>query len=434
MQSRYIRLFASIMFVFLLGIVTRTCIAEASSEASSQTPSTEEMWEIIQQQQKTITDLQTRLTTAERHLATSEQKVEAVADAIEVTADAVEGYATTTGGYGGSDTAIGGYGELHYNNQDGDDEIDFHRFVLFFGHEFTDRIRFFSELELEHALAGEGKDGEVELEQAYIEMDINDRHRLRTGVDILPVGLVGYIHEPHTFYGIERPEVETRIIPGAWWEAGIGLNGELAAGWSYDAVLHSGLAVKSNIRSGRQKVSQADADHPAVTGRLRYTGIPGLALSGTLQYQSDITAGVSSNSATLLEGNVDWKHANGFAFRALYARWDLQRGVIAERGLIAGSDQQYGYYVEPAYRFGMPRSLGEAGVFARWSKLDYVAGSFGSPEAPKMPRIKEERRISLGVNYWPSDTVVFKFDWVHEDDERGNTSRQGFNLGLGYEF
>ena len=49
-------------------------------------------------------------------------------------------------------TTVGGYGELHYNNYGGDvpagqtlnkDEIDFHRFVLYFGHRFNDQVHFF---------------------------------------------------------------------------------------------------------------------------------------------------------------------------------------------------------------------------------------------------------------------------------------------------
>ena len=78
---------------------------------------------------------------------------------------------------------IGGYGELHYNTLDGEggatdkDEIDFHRFVLFLGHTFNERTRFFSELEVEHSNAGEGKKGEIELEQAYVEYDLNENHR-----------------------------------------------------------------------------------------------------------------------------------------------------------------------------------------------------------------------------------------------------------------
>ncbi|MBL4608794.1 MAG: hypothetical protein JKY01_13340, partial [Pseudomonadales bacterium] len=61
---------------------------------------------------------------------------------------------------------MGGYGELHYNNvsstgENGDESIDFHRFVLFFGHEFSEDIHFFSEVELEHSIAGEDEKGEV---------------------------------------------------------------------------------------------------------------------------------------------------------------------------------------------------------------------------------------------------------------------------------
>ncbi|OUR68170.1 porin, partial [Cycloclasticus sp. 46_83_sub15_T18] len=116
-------------------------------------------------------------------------------------------------------TTIGGYGELHYNNLSGKggasdkDAIDFHRFVLFFGHEFSDDIRFFSELELEHSIAGDGKDGEVELEQAYIDFDLNDQHTARAGLFLLPVGIINETHEPPTFYGTERNPVEKNIIP-----------------------------------------------------------------------------------------------------------------------------------------------------------------------------------------------------------------------------
>ncbi len=383
----------------------------------AETPSVEEMWETIQQQQKLIAVLKARLDDTDQRVTANEAKVEEATEEVEAAAEAFETAQTSMRGSSWADrTTIGGYGELHYNNQEGDDEVDFHRFILYFGHEFTENIRFFSELELEHALAGEGKPGEVELEQAWIEADITDHHRLRVGLDILPVGLVSYNHEPNTFYGVERPEVEVRIIPSTWWEAGIGLNGELAPGWNYDAVLHSGLSTTTNIRSGRQKVSEANADHPAVTARLRYTGIPGLEVGGSFQYQSDITAGIADNSATLFEGHVDWKHRTGLGLRALYTRWDLDK-VLS----IAGDDTQYGYYIEPAYRFPLGFISGEVGVFARWSELDYG-------------NTKEEERIGFGINYWPIDQVAFKFDWINIDDVDADTSADTFNLGLAYQF
>ena len=53
-------------------------------------------------------------------------------------------------------TAVGGYGELHYNNNNGSGKIDFHRYVLFFSHRYNDSVVMNYEFELEHAIAGGG--------------------------------------------------------------------------------------------------------------------------------------------------------------------------------------------------------------------------------------------------------------------------------------
>lgn len=405
-----------------LGLFTIALSSMYVSAAYAEVPDAEKMWEIIQQQQKMIEQLQQKLEQTQQKVAVTEQKVEETAEEVEVEAavEAIEVAQVSSASASSffDKTTVGGYGELHYNSQDGNDSIDFHRFVLYFGHEFNDNIRFFSELELEHAFSGNGNPGEVELEQAWIEMDINDNHRIRAGLDILPIGIINVTHEPNTFYGVERPEVEKRIIPATWWEAGIGLNGELAPGWNYDVRLHSGLSTTSSIRSGRQKIAKANADHPATTLSLRYTGIPDLEIGGAFQYQSDITAGATttSNSATLFEGHIDWKHNSGFAVRALYTQWDLDDQLS-----IAGDDTQYGYYIEPAYRFPLSYVPGEFGVFARWSELEYGD-------------TKEEEHIGVGFNYWPTQEVAFKFDYTNVDDVDANTSSNSLNLGLGYQF
>src|SRR5262245_42159886 len=50
---------------------------------------------------------------------------------------------------------ISGYMDFHLNKPVDDPApavIDFHRFVLLFTHQFSDRVRFVGELELEHAV------------------------------------------------------------------------------------------------------------------------------------------------------------------------------------------------------------------------------------------------------------------------------------------
>ena len=177
--------------------------AAPAALAQQEPPSAAEMWAIIQRQQQEIEALRAKLDE-------TDQRVEATGAATE---EMMSMQAEGGGGGGFLDrTSLGGYGELHYNGGEAD-EVDFHRFVLFIGHEFNDRLRLFTEFELEHSLAGEGKPGEVELEQAWIEFDVTDTQHARAGLFILPVGILNETHEPPTFFGVERNQVESAIIP-----------------------------------------------------------------------------------------------------------------------------------------------------------------------------------------------------------------------------
>ena len=359
-------------------------------------------------------------------VAITNNKVEAAVIATESIADSTSGIQKLANF--ADKTTIGGYGELHYNNLSGKggasdkDEIDFHRFVLFFGHEFSDDIRFFSELELEHSLAGDGKDGEVELEQAYIDFDLNDNHTARAGLFLLPVGIINETHEPPTFYGTERNPIEKNIIPATWWAAGAGAHGQLGAGFSYDAYIHSGLNVDDSfsVRGGRQKVSKAKANDPAATARLKYTGIPGLELAVSAQHQQNMGQGLVAglDSGNLIETHAIWS-TGPFTLKALYATWDIDGSAVKA----AGADKQEGLYIEPSYRLSE-----KFGIFARFNQWDNKAGS-NSGDA----KDSEKEQWDVGVNYWPHEDVVIKADYQYQNNDNGK-EQNGLNIGLGYQF
>ena len=126
----YLRRIAVAATASLLGIT--------AAMAQESTPTIEEMWQIIQQQQAQIEALQAEVEKAREENAQAEQRLEMTESQIEATGEFVEQMAEVQSEP--SRTSIGGYGELHYNNylsSDIDDEIDFHRFVLYFGHEST---------------------------------------------------------------------------------------------------------------------------------------------------------------------------------------------------------------------------------------------------------------------------------------------------------
>ena len=397
--------------------------ASAGATAAEETPTVEEMWKLIQQQQSEIEALKADAAKRDNQFLVVEERLDDTADAVEMVAE----MAPAVGNSGGN-TSLGGYGEMHYNNledQNGDGdktELDFHRFVLFLGHEFNESTRFFSELELEHSLSGDGKPGEVELEQAYIEHDYLRNHSVKAGLFLMPVGIINETHEPPTFYGVERNPVEKNIIPATWWEGGLAGTGRFGQGFSYDATITSGLGLEDGeykIRDGRQKVAKAKADALAYTGRLKYTGISGLELAVTAQYQEDLYQDTLPDTidATLLEAHAAWQLGD-FALRALYARWDIDEAINAIK---LGADEQTGWYVEPSWRIN-----DNWGVFARYNDWDNLAGASVDGGIAQ---------LDVGVNYWLNPNVVFKLDLQKQEAEkRGAKELDGFNLGVGYQF
>ncbi len=324
------------------------------------------------------------------------------------------------------DVMLGGYGEMHYNNLSGEggaadkEEIDFHRFVLFFGYDYSDRVHFRSEVEIEHAVSGGDEPGEVELEQAYLDFDLNERHSARAGLFLLPVGLLNTAHEPPRFYGVERNPVENKILPATWWEGGAGLNGSFGHDWKYEAYLHSGLNTSSQtlyaVRDGREKVGVATASDPAATVALNWSR-PGLTIGGSIQHQSDITQGADPDAGQAWLGDLHVEVRRGrMGLRAVYAEWMLD----GDGPQSIGADRQYGWYVEPSLRL-----TEQWGVFARYNQWDNQAGTsaFNS----------EKVQVDTGLNWWPIAQIVVKADYQWQDHENGK-NQNGFNLGMGYEF
>lgn len=300
-------------------------------------------------------------------------------------------------------TSIGGYGELHYNNyQNASNKIDMHRFVLFVNHEFSDTIRFFSELEIEHAISGVGQTGATELEQAFIQFE-QSAGNIKVGMFLLPVGMINETHEPTTFYGTERNPIDKYIIPTTWREAGAMYSGHSATGLSYDVAIHSGLNTTTSIRSGRQQVGNAVADTLAYTARLKYAGIQGLELSTTINYQENLDQVAGGlGAATLVEAHAVYSLAQ-FKFTGLLANWSIDNGQNTQ-----------GLLLETSYRINA-----QFGVFARQNTWDDTGAG-------------DKVQYDTGFNYWAHEDVVLKVDVQQQNALAGN--QDGFNLGMGYQF
>ena len=370
------------------------------------------------------------------------------AQAVQGSAPASATPGTMMGLAAGSNT-LGGYGELNYNNyRDGDqkDQIDFRRFVLFYGHKFNDRLRFYSELEVEHALV-EGGGGAVELEQAFLDYRINDAFNIKAGAFLIPMGILNETHEPPTFFGVERNEVESRIIPSTWREAGVGVNGEIVNGLRYDVGITSSLdagkwgAPEKGIREMRTELREAAAHDFAFYGALNYRGIPGLAVGGSVFTGNTGQNGVTDAALKGVSGRMTlWDvHAQyrlgGLELRGLYARGTLGDSDKITAAAIARSGDSsqiapisfWGYYAEAGYHFAFGEDM-EIAPFARYERYNTQASvASGLTADPK----NNERVTTFGVNFKLHPQVVFKADF---QDFQKDPKKDRFNLGLGYMF
>jgi hypothetical protein len=464
--------------VFLLGLTT------AGANAAP-LPSQEEMWRIIQAQQREIKTLkaerqQLETQSAEAPQAISqkpqepaqkEQKVEELERKTDVLTEEVEKLRTqliipeepeykSIYGLGPAASkiyqvskglSIGGYGEAFYQNLvedegDGSDSADLVRLVLYTGYRFTDRILFNSEIEFEHATTGEGDEekGEVSVEFANLDFLLHPLANIRAGLVLIPVGFINEIHEPPFFHGNNRPEVERRIIPTTWREIGGGLFGELLPGFQYRIYAVNGLRAEGfeseGIREGRQSGSRALAEDWAFTGRLDYspTLVPGLLVGASAflgnSGQDEEFAGQRPDVFTqLYEGHLQWRY-RGFEFRALGAWGHIDDAEVlsAAKGETIG-EENFGWYVETAYDVMpliWPGTTQYLAPFFRYEQFDTIAEApAGFSDDPNLDR----EIFQGGISYKPIPNVVIKADYRNFNAKEGEVADE-FNLGLGFIF
>jgi hypothetical protein len=351
-------------------------------------------------------------------------------------------------------TAVGGYGELTLNApSNAPAVVDLRRFVLFVGHNFTDRIRFYSEVEVEHAVSSAEDAGEVEVEQAYLDGLLGRRLNLRAGLLLMPVGIINVYHEPPTFNGVDRPEVDTLVIPSTWREPGLGIFGELTTGLSYQLYLINGMnangfTAEAAVADGHQEAMLAAARDFGAVGRLSYepmlatiVGVSGyFATSG-----NSLRSTVGSVPVGLFEVDARTRY-RGFSARAELAMLFIGDTAKLNQALAASApdasvpvaQRSQGAYLEAGYdllRLFAPSTDQSVTLFSRFDYVNTQASvAQASIDAGFLPNNAYIRYIvTAGLVYRPIPQIALKADYRRHEFGAG----PGYNelaAGLGWMF
>lgn len=347
--------------------------------------------------------------------------------------------------------SIGGYGEYNYRNVVSDgggakDEYDTLRLVLYTGYKFNDWLIFNSEIEFEHQITGEDADGEVKVEFANIDVLLDPKINLRSGLVLVPMGFINEIHEPPFFHGNLRPVVERAILPSTWSAGGAGLFGELLPGLSYRTYAVVGLDASgfsdSGLRGGRQEGIQTAEDF-AWVGRLDYSPFSILSIGASAYLGNSGQDGEYGDPNDLRKPDVFTQiyevhgqmRTHGFEARVLGAWSEIDDAAILSMADPTNpvSSSQWGWYGEIAYNV-LPLIVADTGQYlAPWFRYSMYDTQADVPTGFVSDPSQDRDVIEAGLSYKPIPNVVFKLDYRNQDSDGGEMVDE-VRIGAGFAY
>ena len=356
---------------------------------------------------------------------------------------------------------IGGYAQVDFNLNDrvgtihNNGKLDVHRLVTFFGYNFNEKASFVSEVEFEHV-------SEVYVEQAFLDYKIKKNLSINAGLMLIPMGIQNLYHEPASFNGVERTNVDKYIIPTTWREMGIGLSGRsLEHSINYQAMLVNGFngyddggvfSGKSGLRSGRQKGAESYITYPDFASRVSYYGYPGLNL-GFSAYVGDSESkaydgldladesAVASADSTIIGVQmlgVDARYNKGsLQLTGQYILANLsntdQYNAITNKDL---GSKLTGYYAEVGYNLMdgiipfIESETEELIAFARYENYNTHAET----EGVAINDVYNRTEMTFGLGFKVAQGAVFKADYQIKSNASSEEETGQFNFGIGVWF
>ena len=347
-------------------------------------------------------------------------------------------------GNGGRIT-VSGYGQIDYNQQFGDTlnhngKMDVHRLITFFGYKFSEKTFFVTEIEMEHVK-------EIYVEQAFIQHNINSFLNFRAGLLLVPMGIINEYHEPTTFNGVERPNLDSKIIPTTWREMGAGISGKFNdASLKYQLYLMNGflsfdgagvLRGTDGFRKGRQKAAESIFTQPNLSTKIDYYGIRGLkiGLAGYFgESQSTAYEGLdlsNENAVSQADSTIVGTSIVGIDYRYNYKGFQSRGQLIYANNTNTNAYNTYtgkdlgesflGYYLEVGYdllRLFKKDFEQELTLFTRYENYD----THHSVYTDMLQNLSYDRTdLTIGTGLKLANGAVIKLDYQHFTNENEST-------------
>lgn len=356
---------------------------------------------------------------------------------------------------GFGDISVGGYFDHEYENfENSTATFDQHRWIINIGAQLTDRLRFYSEYEIEHggpSVTG----GEAKVEQAWMDYLIEDWINVRAGALLVPFARYNLYHDSDLQDLQDRPLVARRVVPTTWTESGAGIYGELNPvigdyedlTLGYEAYVINGLTDNfsdTGFRNAKGSIGVDNFNTKSIVSRVVVSPYLNHELGGSFYF------GEYDNSGNFIRGTAaDW-----------FSSWDLP-GEIP--GISLGPLELVGEYVyfwmdEPSgvnvaeYNTGL-RAQVNLHFWPEFFNDTFLKKNFENPQFTLVGRYgwakidddgdagstgyNQEQRWTFGLNYRPVESWVFKLEYqINETDneplEKGGNDGFMASVAMGF--
>ncbi|MCB9772230.1 MAG: hypothetical protein H6754_06730 [Candidatus Omnitrophica bacterium] len=346
--------------------------------------------------------------------------------------------------FGFGNVSVGGYVDVEYSDfENTTSSVLQHRWIINIGAFPHERLRFNSELEIEYGGPDAGNDdGELKVEQAYMDYLINDAINIRAGALLVPFGRYNLYHDSDLQTLTDRPIMAKDIVPTTWTEAGAGIFGKFNPSlgnyedlnWDYELYVVNGLDSgfsDTGLGGGRSSLKVDNNDNKAIVGRLAASpwlnqeiGVSGY--TGRYDGMRNRISGVGVDIFMTL-GPVEWINE--------YAYFDVNQKNVDVANFFQGAYTQLVYKFWP--KFLDYSFLGRGFKDPKLALVGRYDWALISDDSDAGTGNNKEKRYTLGFNYRPIDNFVFKleYQWNQTDNEaleRGNNNGFLSSAAIGF--
>ncbi len=324
---------------------------------------------------------------------------------------------------GQAGTSVGGYFDTEFYAPDGKNSFfDQHRLILQASSLFNDRLFFNTEVEFEHGgfINNGANDGELKIEQAFIDYKIQDWIIFRGGALLVPLGRLNVLHDSDYRETTARPLFNSVIVPTTWTEPGAGFYGTANPNdemeFNYELYMTQGLIEKmvdgNGLRASRPSLKTDNNAGKAITTRLGLSPFIGLdfGLGGyysTFDDKNQKNLGMVVADFNYKIGPFEILGEGGYT---AFSPADIKDKDGKVTSTLTGP--MWGYYLEGHYKF-----------FPEFLKMSFLGDDFEHPSITLFSRIdqvdtdmsklnaNDRTQLAFGFNYRPITNVAFKFEY-----------------------